>query len=92
MLHCVDAETGKPYWTHQLDRDAWGSTLVADDKVYIGTRGGDLWIFGADSQKRLLATVSFDAPIASTPVAANGLLYVATLERLYAIQETGDQH
>jgi len=86
-LHCVDAETGRPYWTHELRREIWGSVLAADGKVYVGSRGGDFCVLAAAKEKRVLATVQFDAAIATTPVAANGVLYVATLERLYAIEE-----
>jgi outer membrane protein assembly factor BamB len=90
-LHCVDAETGKPYWTHQLRREVWGSTLVADGKVYVGSRAGDFWILAAEKKKRVLGSVQLGASMATTPVAANGVLYVASLERLYAIaQARGD--
>ena len=85
LLHCVDAETGERYWTHQLKRGIWGSALAADGKVYIGSRGGDLVVFAAEKTKRLLATIDLGAPMASTPAAANGVLYVSTLERLYAV-------
>jgi len=87
-VHCVDAETGQLQWIHELGGEIWGSTLVADGKVYVGSRSGDLCILAAEKEKRLLGTVRFDAPVSSTPVAANGVLYVATQERLYAIQKT----
>ena len=86
QVHCVDAETGAPYWTHKLRREIWGSTLVADGKVYVGTRGRDFCVLAAEKEKRVLGSVQLEAPMASTPVAANGVLYVATLETLYAIQ------
>ncbi|TWT81969.1 outer membrane biogenesis protein BamB [Planctomycetes bacterium CA13] len=86
-LHCVDAKTGEAYWKIDLGRDVWGSTLVADGKVYVGTRAGDFWIVAAAKEKQVLSHKKFDAPIASTPVAANGVLYVATLEQLYAIEQ-----
>ena len=85
-IHCIDAGTGQGYWTHDLGREVWGSTLVADGKVYVGTMRGDFWIFAAEKDKRILASVRFDDPIASTPVAANGVLYVATLKQLYALK------
>ena len=40
LIHCVDAETGQPLWTHEINGDAWASPMVADGKVYLGTRGG----------------------------------------------------
>ncbi len=86
-LHCVDAENGKPYWTHELKRDTWGSALVADGKVYVGSRGGDFWVLEASKKKRVLASAQFNDPISSTPVAANGVLYVSTMKRLYAIEQ-----
>ena len=87
-LHCVDAETGQPYWTHEFRQDIWGSTLVADGKVYAGSRGRDFCVLAAAKDKRVLASVQFDDAIASTPVAANGVLYVSTLKHLYALKQT----
>jgi hypothetical protein len=70
QFHCVDAETGKPYWTQDVKGDVWGSALVADGRVYLGTRRGDLWTFAASKDKKVLATVHLGDPISSTPVAA----------------------
>ena len=87
LVHCVDAETGEPYWSHQCDGDMWASTLVADGKVYIGTRRRGFWIFAADKQKQLLCSVKLDSPIVGSAVAANGTLYVATMKKLYAFEK-----
>lgn len=87
-VHCVDAETGQPYWTHTMRGDAYGSTLAADGKVYVGSRRGDFYVFAADKEKRVLAEIDLGSPTASTPTAANGVLYVATLTRLFAVKET----
>lgn len=84
IVHCVDAETGKAFWTHDIGGECWGSTLVADGKVYVGSRNKEFWTFAAEKEKRVIASVKLDAPIAATPVAANGVLYVASLETLYA--------
>jgi outer membrane protein assembly factor BamB len=91
LVHCVDAETGQPYWTHEMKRDLWGSVLAADGKVYVGSRGGDFVILAADKTKKVLATLELDAEIASTPVAANGVLYINTLKTLYAVQESAGE-
>lgn len=83
-LHCLDAATGKSVWTHELKGEAWGSALVADGRVYLGTRRGDFWVFAHGREKRVLHQVDLDSPISATPVAANGVLYVATMTRLHA--------
>ena len=86
-VHCVDAETGKPYWTHETKGEMWGSTLVADGKVYVGTRRKDFWILAAGKEKRVLCSVEMDGAMSSTPVAAGGVLYISTANRLYAVQK-----
>ncbi|NQU25881.1 MAG: PQQ-binding-like beta-propeller repeat protein [Candidatus Nealsonbacteria bacterium] len=86
-VHCVDAATGRACWVHDAGRDMWASTLVADGKVYIGTRSGQFWVLAAGRKKQVLSTVRLDAAVISTPVAANGTLYVGTMKRLYALRE-----
>jgi outer membrane protein assembly factor BamB len=86
-LHCVDARTGQAVWTHELKGEIWASALVADGKVFVGTRRGDFWVFAASREKRLLSTVELGAPISATATAANGALYVATMTHLYAVTE-----
>jgi outer membrane protein assembly factor BamB len=84
-LHCVDATTGRPCWTHELKGDAWASPLAADGKVYLGTRDGSFYVFAARREKQLLSAIDLGSPISSTATAANGVLYVATMKRLYAL-------
>jgi outer membrane protein assembly factor BamB len=87
LFHCVDAQTGKACWTHEIEGEAWASPLVADGKVYLGTRRGMFYVFAADREKKVLYTLDLGSPISSTATAANGVLYVATMKRLYAIQK-----
>ena len=87
LVHCVDAETGKPYWTHKTKGDIWASTLVADGKVYIGTRRRDFHVLAANKEKKLISSTKLDSPMCGTPVAANGVLYITTLKKLYAVKK-----
>src|SRR4029450_4908207 len=84
-------ETGKLYWTHDLKAHVWGSTLVADGKVYIGDEDGDVAIFEAAKEKKLFSEVNLGAPVYSTPVVAHGVLYVATNSHLFAFSNSGVQ-
>jgi outer membrane protein assembly factor BamB len=88
LIHCVDAETGQPLWTHEINGDAWASPMVADGKVYLGTRGGTFYVFAASREKKVLSTIDLGHPISSTATAANGVLYVATMTRLYAVHQS----
>ena len=85
-LHCVDEKTGRPVWTQDIRGDVWASALVADGKVYQGTRSGDFYVLRAHREKELLHHFKFDHPISATPVAANGTLYIATMSELFAMR------
>jgi outer membrane protein assembly factor BamB len=87
-VHCVDVQTGRACWVHDAKGEMWASTLVADGKVYVGTRKGDFWVLAAGREKRVLSTIHLDSPIVGTAVAANGTLYLASFTRLYALANT----
>ncbi len=87
LIHCVNAGTGRACWTHETRGHIWASTLVADGKVYAGTNRRDFWILAASREKKVISGVELDSPTSSTPVAANGVLYVATMKKLYALRK-----
>src|SRR5262249_37148529 len=87
FVHCLDARTGKPYWTHDVRAPLWSSPYWVDGKVYIGHDTGSLLIFADGKEKKLLGSIDMESPIRATPTAANGTLYVMTEDKLYAIQE-----
>jgi outer membrane protein assembly factor BamB len=89
-MHCLDAQTGRAYWTQETKGEIWASPLVADGKVYLGTRQGDFWVLAANKEKKVLSTVEFGNPISATTTAANGVLYVATMTHLYALERSRD--
>ncbi len=84
-MHCVEAATGKPFWTDDIKGDAWASPYVADGKVYLGTRSGNFYVWAAAKEKQLLTELDLKSPISGTVTAANGVLYLATMQNLYAI-------
>jgi len=86
FLHCVDAQTGQPYWVYDTKGEIWGSPMWADGKVYIWTGDGDIHIRAHGKNMKLLGKVEMnDGQIFSTPVVANGTLYVMTNKSLWAI-------
>ncbi len=86
MVHCLDAQTGQRYWRHDMKAHVFASPLIVDGKVYVGQEDGEVHIFDLANEKRLLFTGGFEAPVQSSPIFANGVLYVATSEFLYAIK------
>jgi hypothetical protein len=86
-VRCLDAETGQCYWTHETKGQMFGSTLVDDGKIYTGNGNGKLTILAAGKEKKVLNEIRLGSAINATPVAANGVLYVATQRELYALQK-----
>lgn len=88
FVHCLDAENGKLLWTHDMKAHMWGSTLVADGKVYVGDEDGDLVVLAATREKKVLSETNLNAPVYSTPVVANGVIYIASNTHLYAFHDS----
>jgi outer membrane protein assembly factor BamB len=84
-LHCLDAKTGKLHWIHDTESPSWSSPYYADGKVYFGTDGSNVFVFAHGKEKNLIAENAMKGRVRATPVAANGVLYVMTENKLYAI-------
>lgn len=84
-LHALDVNSGAVVWTHELQGETWASPLVADGKVYVGTRRGWFHVLAAGREKKVLTELELKSPISATAVAANGRLYVTTMRTLYAL-------
>jgi outer membrane protein assembly factor BamB len=84
-LHCLDVNTGQPYWTHDTLSAVWGSPMVIDGKVYLGDEDGDVLVMDAGKQEKVIATVNMGSNVYSTPVPANGTLFVTNRNQLFAI-------
>ena len=87
FVFCLDAETGKEYWVHDMQAHMWGSTFVVDGKVYVGDEDGDFVVLAAAKEKKVLSEVNMGAPVYSTPIVANGTMYIGSQTHLYAIAE-----
>lgn len=91
FVHCVDFATGKRKWAFDMMETVWGSTVVADGKVFVGNEAGMLVVFAAkgDAAEEL---ARFDSnnyrSISSSPVFANGHLFLTDHSRLYRIRVT----
>ncbi len=82
-LHCLEAQTGRRCWVYETNEETWGGPLVADGKLYFGT-SKSFYIMAAGRQPKLLSKVHMTSPVYSTPIAANGALYIASSRYLWA--------
>jgi outer membrane protein assembly factor BamB len=84
-LYCVDAATGKKYWEFDFQESTWCSPYYVDGKVFVGTEGGELHIFQPGKTLQPPKKIAMGRSLKVPPLAANGVLYVNTGARLYAI-------
>jgi outer membrane protein assembly factor BamB len=87
LVHCLDAMTGKPHWTHDMLAASWGSPLIVDGKVYIGDEDGDITIFKLSPKLEVLGEINMGNSVYSTPIVANGVLYISNKDHLFAIEQ-----
>ncbi len=85
-LHCLDEKTGKAYWVHDTRAETWSTPLVADGKVYLGTKK-KLVTLAASKELKVLSEITLGSTAYATPVAANGSLYVCSQSYLWAVQK-----
>ena len=85
FLHCLDVNTGKPYWTHDLLSKVWASPMVIAGKVYLGDEDGDVFVMEAAKEKKLIFQTSMGSNVYSTVVPADGTLFVTNRNQLFAL-------
>jgi outer membrane protein assembly factor BamB len=89
FLYCFDARSGELYWKYDAFAAVWGSAFVADGKVYLGDEDGDIAVLAAGKKMELLHETNMGAAVYTTPVAHEGVLYVVTRNKLFALQDPG---
>jgi len=87
FLHCLDAKTGKPYWTHDMFAAIWGSPMLIGDKVYLGDEDGDVTVVEHSTTFKLVSEQNMGSSVYATAVPANGALFVMNRNQLYALAE-----
>ncbi|HAY81837.1 MAG TPA: hypothetical protein DCY79_18695 [Planctomycetaceae bacterium] len=95
-VHCLDATTGKLYWTENMFANTWSSPCVADGKVFVGNDDGIMYVFKHSKELELLAEIEHEdgTKLRTTPVVANGRLYYMTENptKLWVIEAGANQN
>ncbi|HUQ86209.1 MAG TPA: PQQ-binding-like beta-propeller repeat protein [Vicinamibacterales bacterium] len=86
-----DLKTGAKLWDKSLGTLQKGSPLLADGKLYVGTENGKLYILRPSAtgvevlDEDVLGTEQAPEPIIASPIAADGRIYVTSMDATYAI-------
>src|SRR5438034_9183045 len=87
FLHCLDVNTGKPYWVHDMLAAVWGSPMVIDGKVYLGDEDGDIVVLEASKEKKVISEMNMGSSVYMTAVPAHGTLFIGNRNQLFALTQ-----
>ena len=91
VVHCLDTKPGEDglpqvNFTFDMLAQSWGSPLITDGRVFLGDEDGDITIFELGAQNaEPVEEINMGTSIYSTPVAANGTIFISSKDKLFAI-------
>jgi outer membrane protein assembly factor BamB len=91
IIAAFDLQTGKRLWERGLGTLQKGSPLLADGKLYVGTENGRFYILRPSAtgvevlDEDWLGSQEAPEAIVASPIAADGRIYVTSMEATYAI-------
>jgi outer membrane protein assembly factor BamB len=87
FVHCFDAATGDHLWDHDCLATIMGSPLIVGNVIYIATDDGEITELALAREKAVIAdqTSAFADSLETSPVFANGTLYLLGRYNLYAV-------
>ncbi len=92
-LSCFDAKSGKQLWRFSYGRNARGSPVLADGRIYVGDVGSRFCILEPSAKGcKMLHEHLFPSPdgvsdveVNGSPAVSNGRIYFATSDELFCI-------
>ncbi len=86
IVTCLDAKTGELKFSERLDAGGpyYASLVAGDGKIYAASTRGEVTVFVAGDELKILARNELDERISATPALLDGRVYVRTDQHLYA--------
>jgi outer membrane protein assembly factor BamB/poly(3-hydroxybutyrate) depolymerase len=85
FVTCLEARTGAEHYRERLGGNYSSSPLLADGKIYIGSREGVMTVLRPGKTFEVLARNELSGAIMATPAALDGALFVRTEQALYRL-------
>ncbi len=90
IFTCYDARTGEQLYRERLAARGGtaftASPVAGDDKIFVASEDGDVYVLRAGPELEVLATNAMDEVIMATPAIAGSTLYIRSLGHLYAVE------
>ena len=91
FLYCLDVTNGKQHWKYDVLAAVWGSPYIVDGKVMLGDEDGEIAVLEHSKTMKELAVNDMGNSVYTTPVAANGTLFITNRKTLFAIEKKQTQ-
>jgi len=88
IFDAYELETGKELYRQRLEPVGSGfsaSPVAADGRLYLSNEDGDMLVVAAGRNFRLISTNHMGDLLMATPALSNGVMYVRSASRLFAI-------
>lgn len=89
-ITCLDARSGRELWKDKLPckKPLFASPLVADERVYCVSLGGEVVVYAAGRSKRRLAGFeTYDQKCAASLIAVDDALFMRTPDKLLCLRK-----
>lgn len=82
---CIDARTGEQVWQQELEVENHASPIVVGKLVYLIDTKGQMFIFEAAREYKLVARPNLGEEVNATPAFVGGRIYIRGKRHLYCI-------
>ena len=72
---------------HDTFAAVWASPVIADNKLYLGDEDGDVVVLRPGPTEEVIAEMNMGSSVYSSAVPANGVLYIASRNQLFALED-----
>jgi outer membrane protein assembly factor BamB len=85
IASCVEASTGRILWSERIADGIYGSPVLAEGRVYVASTKGELIVFAASDEFKVIARNALGEGSHSTPCIDGGRLYLRTFTKLICV-------
>lgn len=85
IASCLDAATGEEVWKARLGGNYFSSPVCVAARIYCVDLDGDIRVFAAADEFKLLGTSSLGETSRATPAVSNGVLFLRTESRVFSV-------
>lgn len=86
IASCIDAKTGKPYWSERLGGSFSASPILVDGKLYCINETGDVFVVEAGKKFTKPKKKSLGEKSLASPAVADAALFIRTAKHLWRFE------